>query len=76
MRKGQTDIRCPMALLEHMLSPASLLPVATCCYKSVLWPEAYRKKAGAGDTGTGGGRDSSINIQELVSTLCLFRTGY
>lgn len=67
-----------MTLLEHMVSPASLLPVATCCYKSILWPEANRKKTGAGgtDTGTGGGRDSSINIQELVSTLCLFRAGY
>ena len=41
----------PMTLLEHMASPASLLPVATCCYTSVLWPEAYRKKAGVGDTG-------------------------
>lgn len=35
-----------MTLLGHTVSPASLLPVATCCYRSVLWPETHRKKKG------------------------------
>lgn len=61
-----------MTLLENMVSPASLLPVATCCYKSVLWPEAYRKKCGGVGHRQLEEAETAQYIVRNLSLLCVF----